>query len=61
MRSHAEDTPPPARTRPAPKSRGQDFLLDLQRQAGNAAVSSLIGRAVDVQRHRLDPEHADED
>jgi hypothetical protein len=61
MRSHAEETPQPARTRPAPKPQGPDGLLELQRQAGNAAVSSLIGRAAEVQRHRLDPEHADEE
>lgn len=69
MRTHDNDDATTATKRPAKRDPGappiQRKLLDLQRQAGNAAVTESLGdlaptAAANVQRHRLDPENADE-
>lgn len=69
MPTHRRDDQAPASTpkTPRPKVEGgglQRHVLDLQRQAGNAATAATLAPdtgTTDVQRHRLDPDHADQD
>jgi hypothetical protein len=58
MRTHDSDDKAPDKPTPRPEQAQagsvQRRVLDLQQAAGNAAVAATI------QRHSLDPEHADE-
>jgi hypothetical protein len=58
MRTHDSDDKAPDKPAPRPEQAAvspvQRRVLDLQQAAGNAAVAATI------QRHSLDPDHADE-
>ena len=59
--THESRTRPP---KPKAETGGlQRHVLDLQRQAGNAATAARLASdpAMPVQRHTLDPDHADQD
>ena len=67
---HDDDAAATATKKPSKRDSGatpiQRKILDLQGQVGNAAVAGSIGdvatpsTSTNVQRHRLDPENADE-